>query len=242
MSRRIPAVAAGLLSLALAAGCGSSGGGQAHPSSTPPSTASGAVSSPVSPNGSASLSVTPSASATQAAYRNTTDGVSFLLPAGWVVATTPAEAGQRLPAVLGSNPHADDLVGSAQSRLKQSTRMIAYAPAADGVNDNASLDRSPDVGLASPAQVQSTDVQGQLRTMLEGIGAKGFRFAPSTIGGQPAEQVSYTVTPASSRTIYGIQYYIAAKNDTLFVLTVSAGSTQRATSAAAAITRHWAFS
>jgi hypothetical protein len=183
-----------------------------------------------------------STSASPSAYRYSADGLHFLLPAGWVVATTPAEAAARLPGVLGSNPNTDDLVTTAQSRLGKSTLMIAYAPRAGGVNDNASLDRNPNAGLPSPAQVQSADVQAQLRTTLEGIGAKDFRFAAATVGGQPAEQVSYTVTPASSRPIYGIQYYIAGKGDVLFVLTVSAGSTQRAASAARAIVARWTFS
>jgi hypothetical protein len=240
-------VAGGLLAITLAAGCGSSGGGgsiatpsasasaSASPSATVSSSAAPSASNPFS---SASESTSP---ASLRDFHDAASGLSLTMPVGYVVATTPAQAAARFPAVLGLGSGVAQQITDSQSRLKNNTIMIAFHPPVSGVSDNVGLIKLTGEAPSDPTQVQGSVFAGQVRSSLTGVGAKNIKFTNTTIGGQPAVQIEYAITPSGASTVYGRQFYLAEKKD-IFVVTVTAGTAARAAAASDSIAASWKVS
>ena len=241
-------VAGGLLAITLAAGCGSSSGGGsiASPSA---STASSATPSATDSSPASSASATSpfsSASASTGAgglrdFHDAATGVSLTMPMGYVVATTPAQAAARFPAVLGTGSGVAQQISDSETRLKNTTIMIAFRPPIGGVSDNVGVIKLSGEAPSDPTQIQSSVFVGQVRSSLTNVGAKNIRFTDTKVGGQPAEQIEYSITPTGSGTVYGRQFYLAEKKD-IFVVTVTAGTAARATAAGDFIAASWTVS
>jgi hypothetical protein len=152
------------------------------------------------------------------------------MPVGYVVATTPAQAAARFPAVLGLGSGVAQQITDSQTRLKNNTIMIAFHPPIGGVSDNVGVIKLTGEAPSDPAEVQSSVFAGQVRTSLSGVGAKNITFTNTTIGGQPAVRIQYAITPSGGATVYGRQFYLAEKKD-IFVVTVTAGTAPRAAAA-----------
>lgn len=241
------AVAGGLLAITLAAGCGSSGGSGSG-SFTGPSASASATSTLEPPSSSASsapqtespfASTTPTASANALRdFHDAATGLSLSVPVGYVLATTPAEAAARFPAVLGLGSDVATRLADAESRLKSTTVMIAFHPPIGGVSDNVGLIKLANDAPSDPAEIQSSAFQRQVRTSLTGVGAKDIRFTETKVDGQPAQQVDYAITPSNGATVFGRQFYLAVKSD-VFVVTVTAGTAARAAAASDFIAASW---
>jgi hypothetical protein len=241
-------VAGGLLAITLAAGCGSSSGGGsiASPSastatsSTPSAADSSTSASPAASNPFSSASAPASAGGLRD-FHDAATGVSLTMPVGYVVATTPAQAAARFPAVLGTGSGVSQQVSDAETRLKNNTIMIAFHAPISGVSDNVGVIKLSGEAPSDPAQIQSSVFVGQVRSSLTNVGAKNIRFTDTRIGGQPAEQIDYSITPTGAGTVYGRQFYLAEKKD-IFVVTVTAGTAARAAAAGDFIAASWAVS
>ncbi len=254
MTRRIPslgteraarpaAFAGGLLALALAAGCGSSGGGSVLGSPASPTPSASSTDFP-GPSSSVSDSPTPSPTGTFNSlrdFRDAASGISLTVPIGYVIATTPAEAAARFPAVLGNGSDVAGKISDAQARLRKTTAMIAFHAPISGLSDNIGLLKIAGAAPSDPAQIQSLSFQSQARTSLTGVGAKGIQFTDTKLGGVPAEQVNYSIASTGGSTVFGEQFYVSGASD-VFILTVTAGTSDRASSAADDITSSWTFS
>ena len=254
MTRRIPdlgtgraakpaAFAGGLLALALAAGCGSSGSGTVQ---GPAPTAAASSASPTEfPGPSSSLSDSPTPTTTPSDslrdFNDSTSGISLTVPVGYVIATTPAEAASRFPRVLGSGSDVPGKISDAQSRLRKNTIMIAFHAPIRGLSDNVGLLKIAGSAPSDPAEIQSLSFQSQARTSLTGVGAKNIQFSDTKLGGVPAEQVEYSIASTGGSTVYGEQFYVSGDSD-VFILTVTAGTADRAQSAADDIAGSWTFS
>ncbi len=231
-------VGGGLLTLALAAGCGTSGTGVVlgeppQPSTSLPSPAT-TPSAPTSP--------TPSPGSSDfRTYRDAAYGISLTVPDGYVVATTPGEAADRFPAVLGTSSEAKSKIDDAQSRLRASTVMIAFHAPIDGRSDNVGLIRVTGADLSTPADVQGATFRAQARTSLTNVGATNITFLSTVLDSRPAEQVTYAIA-RSGETFYGKQYYVAGDHNDVFILTVTAGTPARAEDATKEIADSWTFS
>jgi hypothetical protein len=232
-------VAGGLLAITLAAGCGSSSGGGSVASPSPSSTTSAAPSEIVSSAAPSASGPFSSASATDLRdFRDASTGLSLTMPVGYVVATTPAQAAARFPTVLGLGSGVSQQVTDAETRLKNNTIMIAFHPPISGVSDNVGVIKLADEAPSDPTQIQSSVFVSQVRTSLGGVGAKNIKFTDTTIGGQPAEQIDYSITPTDGGRVYGRQFYLAQKKD-IFVVTVTAGTAARAAAAGDFIAASW---
>jgi hypothetical protein len=159
------------------------------------------------------------------------------MPVGYVVATTPAQAAARFPAVLGPGSGVAQQVTDSETRLRNNTIMIAFRPPTGGVSDDVWVIKL--AGQAPPdlTQIQSSTFIGQVRSSLANVGAKNIKFTDTTIGGRPAEQIDYAITPTGG-TVYGRQFFLAEKKN-IFVVTVTAGTTARATAAGDFIAASW---
>jgi hypothetical protein len=243
-------VAGGLLAITLAAGCGSSGGGgsiaspsasssaSASPTATEPSTAESSSAAPSDPFGSASASTGADALRD---FHDATTGLSLTMPVGYVAATTPAQAAARFPVVLGTGSGVAQQVNDAQTRLKNTTIMIAFHRPINGVSDNVGVIKLAGEAPSDPTQIQSSVFVGQVRSSLNNVGAKNIRFTDTKIGGEPAEQIEYSITPSGAGTVFGRQFYLADKKD-IFVVTVTAGTAARAAAASEFIAASWKVS
>jgi hypothetical protein len=245
-SGRPATVAGGLLAITLAAGCGSSGGSGSIATPSPSASAS------ASPSATDSSSSTPSASASNPFasaststgaeglrdFHDASTGLSLTMPVGYVVATTPAEAAARFPAVLGTGSGVAQQITDSQSRLKNNTVMIAFHPPVSGVSDNVGLIKLAGEAPSDPTQIQGSVFAGQVRSSLTSVGAKNIKFTNTKVGGQPAERIEYAITPSGAATVYGRQFYLAEKKD-IFVVTVTAGTAARAAAAGDFIAASW---
>ena len=255
MTRRIPglgtgraakpaALAGGLLALALATGCGASGGGTVQ---GPAPTATPSSASPTEfPGPSSSLSASPSATPTESSnplrdFHDDASGISLTVPVGYVIATTPAEAASRFPAVLGTGSDVPGKISDAQARLRKNTIMIAFHAPIGGLSDNVGLLKIAGAGPSDPAEIQSLAFQSQARTSLTGVGAKNIKFSGTKLGGVPAEQVEYSISSTGGSTVNGQQFYVARDTD-VYILTITGGTADRAQSAVDEITSSWTFS
>ena len=163
------------------------------------------------------------------------------MPVGYVVATTPSQAAARFPAVLGVGSGVSQQITDSETRLKNNTIMIAFHPPIGGVSDNVGVIKLTGEAPSDPTQIQSSVFVGQVRSSLTNVGAKNIRFTDTKVGGQPAEQIDYAITPSGSATVYGRQFYLAEKKD-IFVVTVTAGTAARAAAAGDFIASSWKLS
>ena len=110
------------------------------------------------------------------------------------------------------------------------TRMFARAPPVDGVVDNISLKVVP-AELSEPAAIQTPAFVAKVTEALCGQGASNFTAGATTVCRQSAVSVSYEI---GATPVYGVQLYIPHTAHVL-ILTVTAGTAERAQSHAAAI-------
>ncbi|HEX4016627.1 MAG TPA: hypothetical protein VHX15_07805 [Frankiaceae bacterium] len=238
-------VAGGLLAITLAAGCGSSSGGgsiaspsaSASPSGSTSPSATDTSAAPASDNPFSTASAAPAAGGLRD-FHDASTGVSLTMPVDYVVATTPAQAAARFPAVLGTGVGVATQVSDAQTRLKNNTIMIAFHPPIGGVSDNVGVIKLAGEAPTDPTQIQSSVFVGQVRSSLTNVGAKNIRFTDTKIGGEPAEQIDYSITPTGAGTVFGRQFYLAAGKD-IFVVTITAGTAARAATAGDFIAASW---
>ena len=212
MSRRAAAGAA--LTLAVLAACGSSGSGTV--TGTPP---------------------TPSPEHTQTF---TGSGITLTVPDGFVLATTPAQAAERFPDVLGTDAQAQSKIADAEGRLRKNAILLAFHQPVGGLSDNVSLLKIVGAAPSNPAEIQSLSFQKQARTSLANANATNIVFTETTLGNAPAERVTYTITLQGAAPVNGEQLYVAAATN-VFVLTVTGGTKARAEGTAAAIADSWRF-
>jgi hypothetical protein len=240
---RPAAVAAGLLAVALAAGCGSSGSGTV--AGGPPSSSPSPTASPSEfPGPSSTVTEAPTPSPQSDSLRDFHDaasGVSLTAPVGYVVASTPAEAASRFPAVLGNGADTASKITDAQTRLRSNTIMVAYHAPIGGLFDNIGVIKAAGSAPSDPAEIQSATFQADFRKSLTGAGAKNIVFTDTKLGGQPAENAIYEITPTGGGAdVFGQQFYVADDTD-VFVVTVTAGTSARAADAADEIASTWSF-
>jgi hypothetical protein len=233
--RRPATVAVGLLAITLVAACGSSGEAG---SVAGPSAAGSSPSVSVSPSATGSSSPSPKAGAQSLRdFHDASTGLSLTLPVGYVVATTPAQAAARFPAVLGVGSGVAQQITDSVAELKSNTIMIAFRPPIGGVSDTVRVIKLAGEAPSDRTQIQSSVFVGQVRASLVKVGAKNVTFTETTIGGQPAEQIEYAITPAGG-TVYGRQFFLAEKQD-IFVVTITAGTVARAAAAGDFIAASW---
>ena len=174
------------------------------------------------------------------AFHDPATGISLAVPIGYVVAATPAEAAARFPAVLGDSPDSSQKIADAQHRLQHGAIMIAYHTPIGPLYDNIGLLRQQNVAPAEPADIQSPTSKAQLKASLAKAQATDIVFSETKLGGQPAEQATYSI-PAPGADVFGEQFYVAHGKD-VFVLTITAGTQSRASDAADVIAGTWTFS
>src|SRR4051794_1945359 len=232
-------VAGGLLVLALATGCGSSGGGTVagQPPSPTPSSPSDF------PGPSTSPTETPSPSESVDDLRDFDDqasGITLTVPDGYVVATTPAQAAARFPDVLGGGADASTKISDAQTRLRKNTIMIAFHAPVSGISDNVGLLKVTGGAPGEPSDIQGAPFQATARASLAKAGARNIDFSETEIDKKPAEQVNYSIASPGGSNVFGEQLYVANGRD-VFILTVTAGTAQRASDASTEISDSWKF-
>ena len=203
-------------------------------------TACGAASLKPSARRSPAPSTSPPAISQPVAFHDPATGISLAVPIGYVVATTPAEAASRFPAVVGESPDAAQKITDAQNRLRNGAILIAYHTAIGPLYDNIGLLRQKNVAPANPAEIQSPTSLTQLKSSLARADARSIVFSKTTLGGQPAERATYSIM-APGADVYGEQFYVAHGKD-VFVLTITAGTSSRASDAADVIAGTWTFS
>lgn len=160
------------------------------------------------------------------------------MPVGYVLATTPAQAAARLPPVLGLGNDPGNRVAGAETQLRNQTIMVAFHPPQGAVADNVGLIKLPHQAPADPAEIQSPAFQSEVRATLAKVKASDIRFTSTRIGGQPAEQIDYTIPTSGGGSVFGRQFYLAERQD-VFVLTVTAGTRARASAAGNFIVASW---
>lgn len=108
--------------------------------------------------------------------------------------------------------------------------ITALAPTAGGVIDNISLKIVP-ADLSGPAPIDSPAFIAKTTEALCGRGASNITATATTIAGSPAVSLAYEI---GTTPVYGVQLHVPG-NGHVLVLTVTAGTAERAQSAAAVI-------
>ncbi len=229
----------------LVTGCGSSSSSAADPgptasteaASAPASDATEATASDAPTEAVDTPSETPSDESSAPSANEFTDastGVSLTVPDGYVLVTSSAEAAEKLPDALKATANSAAVIEKIKQSLDGGVSMVALQETTDGPPDNISLGKGDADELSNPADITTTTFQDKVRDTVTQGGATDVQVEAAEVGGKPAVHATYSLTSGTT-VLAGQQYYIASGDKKILVLTISAGTADRAQEAATAV-------